>query len=221
MIEEGGESSFSLNEIMTYYGFVRIIWMMTNPFDFKLITGEIKSGNLNKLLLKPVNPILYYVFQQLGETIIYLTINAIFVISFLLILGITPVLPTNILILPVLLLLLVLARISVILFYATIGSVGFWTTETKHLHHILINMVRLFGGSFLPLAMLPIVVGKIANFLPFKYAISFPVNFYLGRFDFTESLSAIGILALWIFGLSLLSSILWKKGLRNYEAIGG
>lgn len=221
MIEKGGESSFSLNEIMTYYGIVRIIWNMTNPFDFKLITGEIKSGNLNKLLLKPVNPVLYYVFQQLGETVIYWTINAMFVLLFLLLLGITPVLPSNLLIIPILFVLLIFAKVSVILFYATISTVGFWTTETKHLHHILINMVRLFGGSFLPLAILPSIIGKLADFLPFKYAISFPVNFYLGRFSFAESLYAVGILVVWIVGLSVLSNILWKKGLRNYEAIGG
>lgn len=220
LVIESGDDTYSLNEIMTYYGIVRIAWQMTSPYDFKLITGMIKSGELNNLLIKPLSPIFYYVFDRLGYTIVYWLINSLSIIAFWLVFGITPVLPQNIIYFLLSLILLLAARLCVVLFYYSLSSSAFWITETKHIHHLLINMVKILGGSFIPLIMLPRWIQFIANFLPFKYAINYPVNFYLGRLDVQAALTGGGILLLWIIGLFISGNILWRIGLRRYEATG-
>lgn len=220
LIDNEGVTNFSLNEIMTYYGIMRIIWMFTNPFDFKYATRLIKTGALNKLLIKPVQPLLYIISNQLGETLAFGLVNIIFVMFFWMLFGIKIILPSNLLVFLTFLITLILGRLAVILFNLTASSIAFWVTEARHIYLIITNLNRLFGGGFIPLFMLPPVLAAIGKYLPFKYAISFPVNLFLGKVEVHEITMSLGILIVWIGIFAFLNNIFWKKGLKLYEAIG-
>ena len=59
---------------------------------------------------------------------------------------------------------------------------------------------------------------KIAEFLPFRYLVYFPISIYLGKIE--NPLPSFAILIVWIILFLVLSRILLMRGIRRYEAVG-
>ena len=59
------------------------------------------------------------------------------------------------------------------------------------------------------------------RFLPFRYVIDFPVRLILGKPTGVAALSELSIQ--WLFGavLCAFAALLWRAGVRRYEAFGG
>ena len=76
------------------------------------------------------------------------------------------------------------------------------------------------GGLFVPLDLLPALVQKIAQFLPFQLSIYFPIQLALGRLapDAIARSFALGLL--WL-GLALAIFLAtWRAGVKRFSAVG-
>jgi ABC-2 type transport system permease protein len=76
------------------------------------------------------------------------------------------------------------------------------------------------GGAIIPLSFFPQILQKILLLLPFPFLIYLPMRIYLGKIpiDYVpmEFLKEVG----WIAGFALLNFLIWKKGIRQYVAMG-
>ncbi|HET8841537.1 MAG TPA: ABC-2 family transporter protein, partial [Ktedonobacteraceae bacterium] len=76
------------------------------------------------------------------------------------------------------------------------------------------------SGQLAPLSLFPLPVQWLAQSLPFRWMVAFPVEVLLG--GLSASSFAIGLAAqiIWL-GLAMgLLVLLWKYGLRRYSAVG-
>jgi ABC-2 type transport system permease protein len=81
-------------------------------------------------------------------------------------------------------------------------------------------MTVLFAGQFIPLELMPGPIRQVAQYLPFQLLKYFPIQVILGRLT-TESIVRNYILGmLWFFGALALFLFIWRRGIKQFSAVG-
>ncbi|OGL52290.1 hypothetical protein A3K55_00560, partial [Candidatus Shapirobacteria bacterium RBG_13_44_7] len=212
--------SYTVPQIYSYFviGYVvRALVFSTRTGD---IGGDIQSGTLSSLLLKPIGIIKYYFSCDLVDKVFNLVFMAIEFSLILLFLHPQLVLPD-----PLNLFYFVLSIIIgvvIFFFYSLIISfLTFWTEQAWSSRFLFgIVFINLFSGQYLPLDFLPRSIFKFLTYTPFPYLYYYPLRFWLGKETGTQPLfillTAFSYLALLYF----LANLLWIRGKLKYQAYG-
>jgi len=212
---------YNLNSLITYYLLARIFAGFFNERVTRHYEKWIKEGDLSNILLKPVNPNIYLFSKELGSRIFVTCLTMIiFLIPVILIRDLRLNIILNLSKLLWLLAFIVLSNIFLFLFYWSLGCLAFWMTTTAGLRNVTLNLLRILRGSFFPLDLAPVMLQKIFSFLPFQYALFYPLKLLTENKTLPENLKGIYILLVFILTFYTLSLFLWRKGLKTYESIG-
>jgi ABC-2 type transport system permease protein len=101
-----------------------------------------------------------------------------------------------------------------------LGLVTFWTTRVGAVFELYFTLELLLSGRLVPLALLPLWAQTVADVLPFKWAIGFPIEVLLGRYTWQATLLGFGAQALWCAIGLLLTRMLWRSAIRRFSAVG-
>jgi ABC-2 type transport system permease protein len=116
---------------------------------------------------------------------------------------------------------LALAWLITFSFLFALGTLGFLFTKTMALLNLYFGLFSLFSGYLMPIPLLPPVLRWIAEYSPFRFMFSVPVELMTRSITTTElAWLMIGQVAWAVFTLAT-SLWVWKLGLRRYEAVGG
>ena len=85
------------------------------------------------------------------------------------------------------------------------------------LYDLLSNVL---GGVLIPVALLPDWLQTIARALPIQAIYNVPLAIMLGKDDAVNPWLGVLLQAGWIVVLWVLAHVLWRSGLRQYEAVG-
>jgi ABC-2 type transport system permease protein len=102
----------------------------------------------------------------------------------------------------------------------TLAQVAFWTTRVSAINQTYFVLVLFLSGQIAPLTLLPAPIRVVAEILPFKWVIGFPVELLLGRIKPVEALVGLGVQAVWLVISLVLVRIVWRAGVRIYSAVG-
>lgn len=80
--------------------------------------------------------------------------------------------------------------------------------------------MEVVGGAIIPLSFFPTIPEKIFMLFPFPFLIYIPMKIYLGKIPLDQVSMELFIEEEWIAGLAVLNLILWKRGIRQYVAMG-
>ena len=116
---------------------------------------------------------------------------------------------------------LVLGYGILFLFNFMFGLSAFFVTYIWGFIFVKGTIVRFFSGQLTPLAFFPSVVQRIFNFLPFSSMLYTPSMIYLGKYSTTEMFKMLGLQALWLIIMIVLSNLLWKKAMKKITIMGG
>lgn len=212
--------SYTLPQIYSYFviGYIiRALVFSTRTAD---IGGDIQSGNISTLLIKPINILKYYFSRDLVDKLFNLFFMIFEFISILVIFRPTLITPSffNF----ILFLISLLLSIALFFFYSLIISfITFWADNAWSSRFLFgVVFVNLFSGQFIPLDLLHPTISKILDYTPFPYMYYYPVKIWLGQIDpnmiyfrlFNGSL-----ICLFFF---FLSQLMWLKGQRKYQSYG-
>jgi ABC-2 type transport system permease protein len=78
----------------------------------------------------------------------------------------------------------------------------------------------LLGGRWIPLNFFPPVVANVFNLLPFMFLFSFPVQIFQGQISMGQILRSTAIEIFWLGLFLFIGKVLWKAGVKKYEAYG-
>jgi ABC-2 type transport system permease protein len=78
----------------------------------------------------------------------------------------------------------------------------------------------LLGGLFVPLDLLPALIQRIAQFLPFQLLIYFPIQLVLGRLAPDAIARNFGLGVVWLAIALLLFRLVWRAGAKRFSAVG-
>lgn len=133
----------------------------------RVIMRDVRSGTVEVLFNKPISYLPYRAWWQIG-TGLYPFVAAVVVgsIALTLIVGIPGTMRLGIFI-PTLLLTTLSGAVLSILLYSIVGLCAFWLEEINPLFWITDKTVMILGGSFLPVALFPDTMYKLARYSPF------------------------------------------------------
>lgn len=214
-------AGYTFGAMISYYLGVSIAAKLIQSHIADEISREIREGFISVYLLKPVS---HFFSKYIGELAFKVLEAAIALIPYLLVIYllkdyfVAPELKNIfwlILIVP-------LSYTLYFMFVYILGLFSFWLTETWGITSIFqLVFLNIAAGQLVPLDFFGKTINQILSFLPFKYLLYFPVNLYLGRITDIEILKGIGIEIFWIVIVAFLVRLIYQKGLKRYEAVGG
>jgi ABC-2 type transport system permease protein len=215
-------AGYTFESMVAYFITLIIVDTVTTPNedDFQ-IAEDIREGRINTLLLKPIGYRLYRFHLYASARMVH---SAFAIIP----LGIAMIwlghyfshLPwlEN---LPMALLALVGAALIQFLQAFALAMIAFWILDIGSVTFIIYSVEFLLGGHIFPVDAFPGWLQVICMHLPFAYEFFFPAAILIGHVN--EQVMVTGFLWQWgwIGFFYVLSGVLWKRGLRQYTAVGG
>lgn len=187
------------------------------------IAMDIRTGNIKKYLVQPVNMIGFLLTMRVAHKVVYYTIAAgPFILVFYLCGDYFPPLPRWEVTLAFGVS-LVLAFFIGFLFEAFIGLISFWMLEVSSFSFIVMTLNYVLSGHMFPLDIVPGFFGTLLRILPFQYLAYFPAQLYLHGSNWSnmQLLGAVGEQAAYTVGLYFLVQFTLRRGLYRYSAFGG
>ena len=214
----GSVGDYTKTQFAAYF----IVLMLVNHVTYTWIMYEfeyrIRHGSLSFALLKPVHPIHSDIADNVSSKMI--TLPFMLAIAAVLAVIFHPALSPEPWAIGLFIPALLLAFLVRFLLEWTLAQAAFWTTRVNAINQTYFVLLLFLSGQIAPLSLMPHPVRILAEILPFRGTVGFPVELLLGRLTLTEALTGLGIQAAWvIIGLVLLR-VVWRAGVRVYSAVG-
>lgn len=214
----GSLDGYSPGAFAAYFIVLLLVNHLTDNWAYYQFQERVREGLLSPLLLRPLHPIHADLATNLTNK--FLMLLVVLPAMCALILLFRPeaqVTPWTILaFLPA----LILAMALRFLLEWVLGLAAFWTTQMDAVIQIYYIVQLFLSGKMAPLSVFPPVVQWLAWFLPFQWMIAFPVQLVLGQLPTSAILPGFAMQLIWLcLSLGLLI-LLWRRGLRQYSAVG-
>jgi ABC-2 type transport system permease protein len=208
---------------MIFYFMVTVFLdnLITPTEDEWQIAAEIREGRISAYLIKPMNYLLYRITAYLSYRLLYIGV----VLTPILVLAIFfreyIRLPTHFSTWPVLALsTLMAAGIQFFIAYG-IAMLSFWILEISTIVFILYSFEYFLSGHVFPLDIMPPWLQGFLHWSPFTYELFFPAQIAMERVRGAALWEGLAIQAGWLIFFAMLARVVWKAGLRRYQAFGG
>jgi ABC-2 type transport system permease protein len=212
---------YSIQEMVTYLlggGLINSFILTTaeNPET----SQNIQDGTLSTYLIQPINPYGIWFFRDLGSKTFFFVLGLLGYLIVFTFLGKYLVFSPSPEYLLFFLISLVLASLLQFLLFQSLSLLSFWVENTYGIRFTMRVIMEVVGGAIIPLSFFPQMLQKIFMLLPFPFLIYLPMRIYLGKIPINhipiEFLKEIG----WIVGFALLNLVIWKRGIKQYVAMG-
>lgn len=212
-----GVNGYNQDNLLTYLVIGALISSMIFCYGMNTIANQIAEGDLANFLLRPIS-FLGFWSACMAATRSLLILSGFIQVGLLLILFPQISLPSpSVHTLPYFIVSMVSAVILVQIIDFIGGISSFWTGRTYGPRWLITVLVQFMSGALLPIDAMPKVVQKILNITPFPSLIATPIKIYLGATDFAQ---AILVQWIWIVVLGIVLAILWRRGVKTYQAYG-
>ncbi|MDZ4743400.1 MAG: ABC-2 family transporter protein [Verrucomicrobiota bacterium] len=215
-------NGYTFGNMVFYFLLVSLFESLVMPLDDEWqISSDIRDGNLNSFLLKPISYLYYRFSLFLAGRLVYSVVTiaplSILFISF----GRFIDLPVDPAVYFYTALALVLAATLQFLICYTIALITFWILEVSTLVFIFFSLEYFFSGHLFPLDLMPEWIYRIIKWTPFPYELYFPIGIFNQRISGQEMVFGYLVQIAWIIICYVTARFLWSKGLKKYTAVGG
>jgi ABC-2 type transport system permease protein len=214
----GSVGGYNRSDFAAYF----IVLMLVNHLTFSWVIygmdARIRQGAFSPLLLRPVHPI----HADISENVTYKLLTFVVMVpaTIVLVLVFRPTLHPTPWAVAAFVPALLLAFVLRFVLEWTISMVAFWVSRMSAIDQMYYVAVLFLSGQVAPLTLFPTPVRIIASALPFRWMVSFPVELLLGRLTVTATLQGFAIQAAWILAVLGLFTIMWRRGVARYSAVG-
>ncbi|MGB5631655.1 MAG: ABC-2 family transporter protein [Waterburya sp.] len=214
---QNGNFDFSPQEFARYFFSVFLVRQLTNIWVIWEFEREVLEGKLSLRLLQPIDPVWHHVARHLAEKMTRIPLIAIFCGLFMLLYPQAAWIPQ----LSKLLLALVAIALAFTLRFTiqyTFAILAFWTERASAVQQFWFLFYLFLSGTIAPLEVFPDTVRQVVEWTPFPYMMHFPAVLLMGLpVDFGRSIL---IMIGWTIAFIVLNRWLWRKGLKQYSAMG-
>ena len=210
-------ADYTLPEMLWYFMFAETI-VLSRPRLSGRIDDDVKQGSLAYALSKPYSYVLYQYATFASEVTLRLLANAL--VGSLVTALMVRVIPISAKGLPFLVVSLFLSLSMEFCLLMTIGLLALWMEDTTAIWFIYQKLVFILGGMLLPLEVYPEVLQKAAGALPLKYIVYGSARLFV-KFDLAQWWALTWGQLLWILGLGMIVTVLYRMGVRQLNVNGG
>jgi ABC-2 type transport system permease protein len=220
--KEGEVAGYSLSQMISYYLVVTIVDALTAVYDDDWqIAADIRDGNINQFIVKPIDYLTYRFCLFTSTRIIYTGVALLPLGIFLFFHREFLVAPADLMTLGLFLVSVALTALLQFFLSYTMALLAFWFLEISTFIFIVFAFEYLAGGHLFPLDILPPKLAQVLAWTPFPYQLFFPVSIYVGKTTGLAVLHGLLIQLAWVVAGYLLARFAWARGLRKYAAVGG
>ncbi|MEK9179581.1 MAG: ABC-2 family transporter protein [Patescibacteria group bacterium] len=135
--------------------------------------ADIRSGNIEMYLLRPIGYIWQKVLIRVGQGLIpFISAAAVSIIVCYFIVGLPMIDAPFVFWIFGVLLILILSQILTCLLFILCGLSGFWLEDSEPTYFLLSKLIMIFGGAWVPVAFFPKALQLFAEFSPFGGAMA-------------------------------------------------
>lgn len=208
------------NSMITYTIISAIMGSMYYMGVEDRISDAVKTGSIATDMIKPVNLFGMYLAEDMGNLVIcfFRSTLPIFIVA-LFIFGL-PV-PASaqhfLLFIPS----FVLGYGINWTFSALFAMIAFTAIDLGPAFSVKYHFVNMLSGAMIPIWFFPTWLRTVVNCLPFVYMFQTPLGIYIGKYNISESLQALGIQAIWLAVLTVIVIIAQKRIEKRVLVQGG
>jgi ABC-2 type transport system permease protein len=212
---------YSISEMVTYLvggGLINSFMLTTaeNPET----SQSIQDGTLSSYLVQPINPYGIWFFRDVGSKTFFFALGLSGYLVVCLFFSKYIMFSASLDYLIYFLISLILASFLQFFLFQSFSLLSFWIENTYGIRFTMRVIMEVVAGAIIPISFFPQILQKIFLLLPFPFLIYLPMRIYLGKIPINhisiEFLKEVG----WIVGFGLLNLVIWKRGIRQYVAMG-
>lgn len=216
---EGSLSGLSQDTLAGYYLVLVLVNQLTYATTNWTVGDNIRMGQISRWLIQPMSPLYHALSSEIAGKVVFMLFSV--PVTAVLALIFRPQFnlswQQSLLFLPS----IVLAWALRFFWGYWLALLAFWATRADSLLALQDTMIFLLGGHLAPIRLLPDWMQSLAKILPFRYMSAFPVEILTGFLDKNEIFSGLMIQLGWTITAYLLYRLVWIRGVRHYEAVGG
>jgi len=218
---EGTLKGIEYLQMVRYFGVLTLIGYITWDSTDTVLSKLIRTGKFLTFALRPIHHPFYELSRKIGHRLDATLIEALPCALIFILLFKIDLTPSNI---PWAIISIILA--SMIFFFVSyiIGLTSFWIVDSQGIRAFYYLLYGVFSGSFFPLVFFPKPLQMIQFFLPFQYTSYIPAMVFIGKYTFGGielSIPAIvGIQALALLCIFVMSELLYNSAMKQYTAVG-
>ncbi|MBX3471103.1 MAG: ABC-2 family transporter protein [Planctomycetes bacterium] len=217
--EAGDIGRFDQPAFAAYFTATLACRQLTGSWVVWEINQLIRTGSLSPALLKPLNPLLFLSAESLAEK----PLRAAILVPLVALLFLwRPDMP-----LPLSPVQLSLAVVAIglgwllnVAIQVCFGCLAFRLEQTMGLYMVWFGLWALLSGYLFPLELMPPVARAVVQVLPFRATLGIPVEVLTGALSGWDAVGGLGLQVAWVLAVGLLARLLWRRGVRRYEAYG-
>lgn len=195
--------------------------LITPTEDEWQIAGEIRDGRISAYLVKPVNYLLYRITAYLSYRLLYIVIVLVPMLLLAFLLRHHIQWPAHAVTWPALFLSTLMAGFLQFFIAYSLAMLAFWILEISTIVFILYSFEYFLSGHIFPLDIMPPAVQGFLKWSPFTYELFFPAQIAMERIQGAALFEGLCIQAAWVLVWWMVARILWARGLKHYQAVGG
>ncbi|HLD60950.1 MAG TPA: ABC-2 family transporter protein [Patescibacteria group bacterium] len=217
---DGGRFAWlTANELITYVFVIHLLRVAVIGQLSARIAEEINDGTFSMFLLKPIKHFLFCYIRELGERSILFVSAAVEITVVAWLSPHSIVFPTYSLTwIPIVFFLITAHILSFLMSYA-LNLLAFWSHEAIGPRFLFQWVMEFASGAYFPLFIAGGTIETILLFLPFAYLIYVPVMIFLEQADWSAPL-VLMIVSFWLSLVSVVTYLMWHRGLRRYSGQG-
>ena len=215
-------SGYDRERILTYVFGVMIVKSLVLSARSIDVSYDVASGDLSNYLVKPVSYFKYFFVRDIASKVLNLFFAVIEFLVLFIVLKPPFFFQTNIVSIVSFLLSIIIAMLIYFLILFILGAIPFWVPELGWSSQFLIAIVAVdaLSGALFTINILPKLAQSIVLATPFPYLIYFPIEAYLGNVSGWGLVGGLLVGASWVGVLWITLSVVWKRGLKSYQAFG-
>ena len=211
----------SFNHLIIYIMLCMMVGQLKSSWhNSMMMIDEIRSGELNKYLIKPISYFPYNFMNFIGH-------NSLFYLVYFTIMILTPIVMGPgyafggfLQVIGFLIALLISVFLSYSIYFCMV-CFGFWFGEVRALI-IAYNMFTIFlSGQLIPIQLFPEGLKQFVMNSPFRFMVDFPVSIATAQsIDVNQLIQGLALQIGWCVVMYLIGKIIYTIGVRQYEAFG-
>jgi ABC-2 type transport system permease protein len=217
-VQGGAVGGYTSSDFAAYF----LALMIVDRLTFTWIMWEyeffIREGTLARRLMRPIHPF----WVDVADNLAYKAFIMVVLIPTVVVLMIffRPTFQTTWVDLLALVPALVLAFVLRFCLEWALAMSAFWTTRINAINQVYFVVFLFFSGRLAPLELLPGFAQTLANLLPFRWMLSFPLELLLGRLTAQEIAAGYAMQLGWTAVVVAAMLLAWRVSVRQFSAVG-
>jgi ABC-2 type transport system permease protein len=219
-VAQGGPvGRFDQKNFVAYFVSTILVRQLSGSWVVWEMIQDIKSGALASRLLKPIHPLVVYSAENIAAIPLRVLFSA--PLAAIAIASGGAALPREPRHVAAFFLSLFGAWVITFFVMVVVGSLSFFIESSMSIFDIWLAFFMLLSGYLVPLELFPSWARDIAEVLPFRYTLGFPVEILIGMSDDAAIARGLAVQGAYGLGSAALALTMWRAGVRRFGAFGG